>query len=262
MVFSKSIEDLIYAERFKWIEINNERTEYIISSYGRIISMKQDDPKTVLPWIHKDHKYISICHNGDVHRYQVHRLVAIYFIPNPDNKPIVHHIDKNPLNNDVENLMWVTESEHKIYHKDEMDNNRPEPKLGSECNLSVYTDEQIHHVCKLLEENKLTKSQISDLTGVKVDTIKLIIKGKQWCHISCNYDVKNYNVKTPRDKNRGEMNKSSTLTVDTVRNICEKLCEHKLSDKEIAELYGTTKSIVRHIRYRETWTFISIDYDF
>jgi hypothetical protein len=43
-------------------------------------------------------------------------LVAKGFIPNPENKSEVHHIDKNPLNNNIENLMWVTHDEHTLIH--------------------------------------------------------------------------------------------------------------------------------------------------
>lgn len=59
-----------------------------------------------------------ICHHGYKSVFlgkkllKVHRLIAINFIPNPDNKPCVNHKDGNKLNNSLENLEWCTYQEN------------------------------------------------------------------------------------------------------------------------------------------------------
>lgn len=82
--------------------------EYLVSTNGVILNKRT-------------RKRLSPNNNGfgylqvqfkDKRNYFVHRIVALTFIPNPDNKPYVDHIDGNKANNSVENLRWVTASEN------------------------------------------------------------------------------------------------------------------------------------------------------
>ena len=61
------------------------------------------------------YKKVELYKDGKRKSFKVHRLVAIAFIPNPDNKPEVNHIDGNKINNNIDNLEWVTSSENTIH---------------------------------------------------------------------------------------------------------------------------------------------------
>ena len=63
------------------------------------------------------HIHLHLSENGVKRDTYLHVLVAEMFVPNPENKPIVHHIDEDPTNNDPsDNLMWVTATEHQLLH--------------------------------------------------------------------------------------------------------------------------------------------------
>jgi len=99
-----------------WKEINIENADtsgYFISSLGRFKNKKGIIMKDYKPH-HSGYIYLRV----NIKKYALHRLVALAFIENTENKSIVNHIDGNKLNNKVDNLEWVTCSENSIHaHK-------------------------------------------------------------------------------------------------------------------------------------------------
>ena len=90
--------------------------EYQISNLGRIKSLKWGKERILTPRKNfKGYMQIHIRVNGKDKVIKVHRLVAEAFIPNPDNKPQVNHIDGNKENNTSLNLEWCTNSENQLH---------------------------------------------------------------------------------------------------------------------------------------------------
>lgn len=85
--------------------------KYEVSNFGRIRHFKT---KHIVKPEKEERGYcrLSIKINGVKKHFAVHRLVALAFIPNPENKPQVDHIDNNKENNRFDNLRWVTNEEN------------------------------------------------------------------------------------------------------------------------------------------------------
>jgi len=101
----KDIINVIENELWKNINIT-ELNLYQISTFGRFKNLKGKNKDKFT-----DHNGYCEIKINDKH-YSIHRLVAITFIPNPENKPIVNHIDSNKKNNNVKNLEWCNMSEN------------------------------------------------------------------------------------------------------------------------------------------------------
>lgn len=104
-----------------WEQVK-EFPKYLVSNLGRVYSFYHK--KVLKPTLNRrvgtDKIYLEVKLTIDkvAHHIKVHRLVAKTFLPNPDNKPQVHHIDNNSLNNRADNLMWVTLEEHQQIHRE------------------------------------------------------------------------------------------------------------------------------------------------
>lgn len=97
-----------------------ENDSYLLYSDGRILNVKTNkflkgkiDNVGYHTYILQIPDELSVTRKKKSKNVYAHRLVAQYFLPNPNNLPYVHHKDENKLNNNVDNLEWVSA---KIYH--------------------------------------------------------------------------------------------------------------------------------------------------
>jgi predicted transcriptional regulator YheO len=83
---------------------------YSVSSYGRVRNDKNGRIRKSIINIRNGYLQVNLCKNGKVKTYNIHRLVALAFIPNDDplHKTQVNHKNENKTNNTVENLEWCT----------------------------------------------------------------------------------------------------------------------------------------------------------
>lgn len=111
-------------------EGENYKGRYRISNLGNVYSYHIN--KNLSSGTHKDgYKFVILSKNGKKKYALVHRLVAMAFIPNPNNLPFINHKDENPLNCCVDNLEWCTPLYNATY-------NNAHIKRGKNLSYKVY----------------------------------------------------------------------------------------------------------------------------
>lgn len=121
------------------------------------------------------YNYIDISVNGKVKRVSLHRLVAIYFIPNPENKPQVNHKDGDKDNNNDWNLEWVTAAENLKHARDLGLNN----SIGSNNKMAKFTPEEI----MIIRKSDKTITELSKIYNVSLAILSRIKSLKSYKNV-------------------------------------------------------------------------------
>lgn len=121
--------------------------------------------------------YYARTTNGN---YQVHRLVASAFIPNPENKPEVNHKDFNKQNNSIDNLEWVS---HKENMRHAIDNGRIVLLSKDSGTKLKYTKEQCLTVISLVKSG-LSYKKAGEQVGMPYSTVAHLITGRRRSYAS------------------------------------------------------------------------------
>lgn len=169
-------------EEWKWIE--EYEGSYQISNFGNVRSFKTKKPR-ILKGRDNSNGYLGVSlYNKDNDKkakgHALHRLVAIYFIENPENKLEVNHMDGDKSNNCVTNLEWTTRLEN-VRHSIETGLFNQNGSKNSESKLNEET------VLRVRSHFKNTVSIWIEDTSKKLNvskaTVYNIIKENGWKHI-------------------------------------------------------------------------------
>ena len=168
-------------------ELNGYEGCYEISNHGRIKCLvRKGVPKEIFKSlrIHPNHGYIDVQLRKDnkVKTLKLHRLVAINFLPNPNDLPVVNHKDGNKTNNHYSNLEWCTLSENSKH------------SFFNGLSKLPYTSGESNGFSKLKNEDVLKMrelykngSSIEDLNlkfNICKRHIRDIVSGKRWSHLN------------------------------------------------------------------------------
>lgn len=142
----KSIYKLVYGKNFcidnienlkneQWKYIDNTEESYMISTYGRVKSLKGYKARILKVRLVQNTYYrVDIQINNNKRSKLIHKLVAEAFLTNDKGTDVeIHHKDFNPLNNHVDNLQYLTYEEHHRVHNEQ----RKPPKDTKKDNPSL-----------------------------------------------------------------------------------------------------------------------------
>lgn len=174
---------------------------YLVSTYSRVYDTKTC--KLVEPEEHpffkssvEPYRRVKLKVEGKATEYLLHRLVAHAFLTPDPKRPLVNHIDGNPAHNWLWNLEWTNTSENYIHA---IRTGLKKEQIGEERSNAKWTDEEIHMICKMMEEGHKATYIYQVLLDVlkdpkvqyeRVRTLyKHIIHKTHWTHISSQYDI-------------------------------------------------------------------------
>lgn len=164
-----------------WKDIPDYENKYQISNYGNVRNINKNRNLKPSPNI-KGYMRVNLWKRGNYSTKLVHRLVSNAFIPNPENKPQVNHIDGNKANNIVSNLEWNTNTEN-IQHA--YDNKLILGNSGEKNGRCVTNHDTVCGIITLLQKCESRKN-IAETFGVTIHIVNNIKNRKSWKHLTRN----------------------------------------------------------------------------
>lgn len=184
------------------------------------------------------YRVVGLYKDGKPHHRRIARLVAQTFIPNPQNHPIVNHIDHTRTNDHISNLEWCT---HKRNTQASVEKHPERWRTRAEIDIEIA-----HQVCQLIQDG-LRNKDIQKQLNLPLDTIKHIRSGATWKTVSRDYKLK------PSRKGISE---------ETCRWVCAMIAQGRTNRKILDQSSSKTltKDIIKNIRAKRSWEGVSNEY--
>lgn len=110
---------------------------------------------------HTSYLHFTLSKDGRTKKIGLHRLLAENFIPNPENKPHINHIDNNGLNNSLSNIEWVTHSENMLHSQKQGRLHKAQSKGGKTLGATE-------------ESKKQTFKKYESYVGTELNSLKIL----------------------------------------------------------------------------------------
>ncbi len=162
-----------FMEQEIWKDVKGYEGLYKISSYGRVQSIKTEKYISV----HKmkiGYFGVGLWKENKTKYFTIHRLLAIHFIPNPENKKEVNHIDSNRSNFELANLEWATPSEN-MKHAFDSGHVKNSYQKGFNHKLCKLTPDKVKQIIEMRKMGKRLK-QIGAEFNITPDHVCRITK--------------------------------------------------------------------------------------
>lgn len=179
----------------RWEDIEGYEGMYQVSNHGRVRSLDRmvkrrmngkefmvNRSGSIMSLSPRPNGYlrIELNKNGKRETFSVHRLVALHFIANSQNKREVNHIDGDKENNHVNNLEWTTRSENELHA---YESGIKETIKGEDNGKSKLSETDVIEIRNAYRLGCFTYSELANAYGITKGTVGPIIRRETWKHI-------------------------------------------------------------------------------
>jgi len=174
---------LIFFMSIIWLPVKGYENRYKISNTGiiiRIVGRMCKKDRELTPYLNDNGYYMIQLHDGVAgKKTRLHRLIAEHFIPNPDNKPYINHINGNKSDNAIPNLEWCTKKEN----ADHATETGLHDIRGSKHFAAKFTEQEIIEIRKEYSLKNIRPVDALKKYSISKGTYFDIVKRRRWKHI-------------------------------------------------------------------------------